>query len=628
MKRLCIYSTIGKPAEQVQGRYVLHMLRTLKELADRLVVVTDIPAGHARFAELREVIDQIVRSPAGEIKFSIDGYRLALSAIGVDELKAYDEVLFVDTNCYGPIYPIRPILDDPQRASADFWSIGFFSKTADPKLSEKISLGRFLRPEFFSVNRRILESAEFQNFVRAKRVGGLVKSSHDLHLGLDRAGFKWNSFVDPGRTHTSDPMLYEAPQLVRLGGPVVLKTAFSVDPLTADMQAIECRATLDALEESTGFDTAMIWESILPFHPLRVIQSNMDDLRIFESEPAEVKKRQWDFGGKIAVAAHIFYVDMLPEFCELAANIPCDFDFYITTSSDEHKQRIDERLKSFERGGKKVVRVVEQNRGRDMSSLFITFRDVMLSGEYAWVLRLHSKRTPQMPWQVGQSFKRHLIENLVASKRFVASLFDVLEQPANRNVGMVVPPVVHIGFGTLGHSWYANRKPAEQLAKKLGIEVPLDTDTPVAAYGTMFWFRPEALEPMFRYDWKWDDYNPEPNHIDGGLAHVQERLICYCAQQQGFRTLAVMSAGQAARNYLKLEYKHQILSSCLPVRDIRLQYRLAKRVNWQKAKGYYARFLDFLERNDERFRRVAPKLWARSRAAVDVVWPLLKGLER
>jgi hypothetical protein len=133
---------------------------------------------------------------------------------------------------------------------------------------------------------------------------------------------------------------------------------------------------------------------------------------------------------------------------------------------------------------------------------------------------------------------------------------------------------------------------------------------------------------MFRYDWKWEDYNAEPDHIDGGLAHVQERLLCYCAQQQGFRTLAVMSAGQAARNYLKLEYKHQILSNCFPVRDIRLQYRLAKAVNWKKMKSYYVRFLDSLERNDERFHLMAPKLWAKSRTMVNAIWPLLKGLER
>jgi len=634
MKRLCIYATIGKETEQVRGRYVPYALKKYRDVADCIVVVTDIRADHPNFHEINEVADRMVRSPSGQIGTSLEGYRLGLAAIDPEELGTYDEIIFVDSACYGPIFALGPILDDPRRSSADFWSVGYFTKRPNMPGADKIKLGRVMTLNFFTVNRRVAMSPAFQNFMRDNTVldnstDYRVKGEHGLHLALDRAGYRWNSFIEPEQVHTSEPLVYEAAELVSLRCPVVYKDIFTLNPLTVDMQAVDCRAALEAIQQSdSDFDANMIWESILPYHPLRLIQSNMDDLRIFESKPPEVTKRKWDFGGKIAVVAHIFYVDVLHEFVDLAANIPCDFDFYVSTSSPQHKRRIEERLKSFNSGGRIEVRVVEQNRGRDMSSLFITFRDVMLSGEYAWALRLHTKRTPQMPWQVGQSFKRHLIENLVPSKRFVASLFDLLEQPEYRNVGMVVPPVVHIGFGTLGHSWYSNRKPLEKLAKEMKIDVPLDRDTPVAAYGTMYWFRPKALELMFRYDWKWEDYNVEPNHIDGGLAHVQERLLCYCAQQQGFRTLAVMSAGQAAKNYLKLEYKHQILSSCLPVRDIRLQYRLAKRVNWQKAKSYYARFLDLMERNDERFHRIAPKLWARSRPAVDVVWPMLKRFEK
>jgi lipopolysaccharide biosynthesis protein len=634
MKRLCIYATLGKETEQVRGRYVPYALKKYRDVADCIVVVTDIRADHPNFHEITEVADRMVRSPSGQIRTSLEGYRLGLAAINSEELQTYDEIIFVDSACYGPIFALGPILDDPRRSSADFWSVGYFTKKSNMPGADKIKLGRVMTLNFFTVNRRVAMSPAFQNFMQdntafSDSTDYRVKGEHGLHLALDRAGFKWNSFIQPDQVHTAEPLVYEAAELVSLGCPIIYKDIFTLNPLTVDMQAVDCRAALEAIQQSdSDFDASMIWESILPYHPLRLIQSNMDDLRIFESKPAEVAKRRWDFGGKIAVVAHIFYVDALHEFVDLAGNIPCDFDFYVSTSSQQHKKRIEERLKAFNSGGRIEVRVVEQNRGRDMSSLFITFRDVMLSGEYAWVLRLHSKRTPQMPWQVGQSFKRHLIENLVPSKRFVASLFDLLEQPEYRNVGMVVPPVVHIGFGTLGHSWYSNRKPLEKLAKEMKIDVPLDRDTPVAAYGTMYWFRPKALELMFRYDWKWEDYNVEPNHIDGGMAHVQERLLCYCAQQQGFRTLAVMSTGQAAKNYLKLEYKHQILSSCLPVRDIRLQYRLAKRVNWQKAKSYYARFLDLMERNDERFHRIAPKLWARSRPAVDVVWPMLKRLEK
>jgi len=634
MKRLCIYTTLGSEAEQVPGRFVPHALKKYKEIADRVVVVTDIKADHPHFKEINDVADLIVRSASGLIGRSLNGYRLGLAAVSSEELETYDEIIFVDAACYGPIYPIGAILDDPRRSSVDFWSVGYFANKPNMPGAEKIKLDRVMTLNFFTVSRQVAMSPAFRNVMRADDVFAnsteyRVKGEHGLHLALADAGFKWDSFIQPDQAHTAEPMVYEAPELVPLGCPIILKDIFSLDPLTVDMQAIDCRAVLDALERSSSdFDAAMIWESLLPYYPLRLIQSNMDDLRIFESSPAEVTKQKWNFGGKIAVVAHIYYVDALHEFFDLVENIPGEFDFYISTSSEESRQRIEERLETFDVGGRKEVRVVEQNRGRDMSSLFITFRDVMLSGDYAWVLRLHSKRTPQMPWQVGQSFKRHLIENLVPSRRFVSSLFDLLERPDHRNVGMVVPPVVHIGFGTLGHSWYSNKEPLEKLAKEMKITVPLDADTPVAAYGTMYWFRPKALEPMFRYDWKWEGYNAEPNHIDGGLAHVQERLLCYCAQQQGYRTLAVMSAAQAAKNYLKLEYKHQVLSSCLPVRDIRLQYKLARAVNWKKAMHPYTRFLEFLESGDERFRRLAPKLWVRSRGVVDVVWPALKRLEK
>jgi len=34
-----------------------------------------------------------------------------------------------------------------------------------------------------------------------------------------------------------------------------------------------------------------------------------------------------------------------------------------------------------------------------------------------------------------------------------------------------------------------------------------------------------------------------------------------------------------------------------------------------------------LERGDEQFHRIAPKLWELTRPLVDVVWPAMKGLE-
>jgi rhamnosyltransferase len=632
MKRLCIYSTPGKQAEQARGRYVVFALKKYKEACDRLVVVTDIDAGHPLFEEIRALADVIVRSPKSKIQAAPHGYRLGLAAVDAAELESYDEIVFTDSRCYGPVFPIGPILDDPQRRTVDLWSIGFSEKTR--MRGGKDNTVRTLTWDFFTVNRRVVASSAFRKFMR-KGDGFLTRlyrgiiTNENLHLALEADGFKWTSFIQRSQVNTAEPLLFETAELLRLGCPIISQSIFTLDPLELDMRAVDCRAVMQALAASgSDFKPELIWESLLPYYPLRLLQSNFDDLRILPAGFPEAQKRQWNLGGKIAVIAHIYYVEMLPEFIELVSNIPGDFDFFATTSSEDNRKKIEAGLQAFQCGGRKEVRIVEQNRGRDMSSLFITFRDVVLNGEYAWILRLHSKRTPQVSWQIGQSFKRHLIDNLLPSRQFVQSLFDLLEQEEYRNVGVVTPPIVHIAFGTLGHSWYSNRKPVEKIAKELKIDVPLDEATPVAAYGTMYWFRPQALAPMFRHEWKWEAYNAEPHHSDGGLAHAQERLICYCAQQQGFRTLAIMSSEQAARNYVKLEYKHQAIASSFPIRDVRQQYKLAKATNWKRSMRRYSRFLAALERFDERFHKFAPKLWERTRAIVDVVWPMLKGLEK
>ncbi|WP_245257340.1 rhamnan synthesis F family protein [Pseudochrobactrum sp. AO18b] len=98
--------------------------------------------------------------------------------------------------------------------------------------------------------------------------------------------------------------------------------------------------------------------------------------------------------------------------------------------------------------------------------------------------------------------------------------------------------------------------------------MPLDDDTPVAPYGTMFWFRPAALKKLFAHEWKWEDFNAEPNHIDGGLAHGLERTICYVAADAKFISMQIMNPSQASFNYCMAEYKLQDILALAPAGSI------------------------------------------------------------
>lgn len=359
---------------------------------------------------------------------------------------------------------------------------------------------------------------------------------------------------------TADPRHCEVHRLVAEQAPCLPVSVLMLDPLIHDLNGIDLRAALDGLRALHP----ALYDAVIAFAtarvPMRSFNTIADQYEVLNPH-YPVTRNTWSFG-RVAVFIHAFYAEMMPEFWTQIAKFPMPAHLFLSTATEANRTAIEDFLDA--RGwprADRTVRVVEQNRGRDMSSLFITFRDVALSGDYDVALRLHSKRTPQVTHQVAEGFKTHLFDNLLPSTAAIRQLLDRFE--AEPDIGLVIPPVIHVGFGTLGHAWYSNRARVQDLCNRMGLKVPLDADTPVAPYGTMFWFRMAALRPMFDWPWRWEDYNPEPHHVDGGLAHAQERMIGYAAQAGGYRVLSVMSPELAARNYARLEYKLQIFAARL-----------------------------------------------------------------
>ena len=77
---------------------------------------------------------------------------------------------------------------------------------------------------------------------------------------------------------------------------------------------------------------------------------------------------------------------------------------------------------------------------------------------------------------------------------------------------------------------------------------------PVAPLGTMFWFRPAALKPLYAKDWNYEDFPPEPNKIDGTLLHAIERIYPFVAQEAGYYPAIGMTDKFAAIEYNNLRY--------------------------------------------------------------------------
>ena len=276
---------------------------------------------------------------------------------------------------------------------------------------------------------------------------------------------------------------------------------------------------------------------------------------------------------RVVAVVHMFYPEMAGELLDRLDNLPGGYDLVATTSDESKRAEIEELLRRRGRPGD--VRVVGENRGRDLAAFLVDCRDVLAGDGYDLVVKLHTKKSPQDGPTIGPMFRRHLLENLLASPGYAANVLRLFQQ--HRTLGMVFPPIYHIGYPTLGHAWFGQKFTAFREAQRLGITVPFDQTTPLAAYGSMFIARPEALRTLVDAGYRHEDFPDESEYADGSLSHVLERLLSYAVLDSGHHVREVMTADLAATNYSVLEFRAVTVSAHLPAYP-RDQVRRIKRL--------------------------------------------------
>jgi rhamnosyltransferase len=556
MRRLLIayyYDKFG-----VFDEYMATLLAALSDHVEQIVLVIDGKLNPESKERARSLVDKVVFSPKAGL---FAGYRAGIAALGDDAIAACDELVFCDNSIFGPLFPVSELFKKMSGEACDFWGVTA-AKVLAPAKSQSPEIPYYPDSSFLVFRREILKIPNFVGFWRRSHDNA---SPDQVSVAVAEyfcsIGFAPSCYLNPARNASDHPIYFDIDDLIRDRAPFLKCSVFYRDPATLERYAVDLPSALETLRETSDYDVDLIWRHVIRVARLRDLNTNAALVSVLADTPetsAETQKLQ----SRIAMCMHVYYVEMLEDLLKLCDYVPMKYDFIATTDSIEKKRVIEETAARHPKIDNTIVRIVEQNRGRDMGSLFITCRDLFLDDHYELVCRLHTKRTPQVETSRSNIFRRHLFENLLHSQGYVSNVIDLFM--ANPRIGVAIPPVLHVSFWTLGHAWYANREPAERVARELGFELDFDDDTPVAPYGTMYWFRPPALRRLFAHEWRWEDYNREPHHSDGGLAHVQERLISYAAQAEGYLTQHIMCAKQAAYSYVWLEYKLQKLLSLLP----------------------------------------------------------------
>jgi len=271
---------------------------------------------------------------------------------------------------------------------------------------------------------------------------------------------------------------------------------------------------------------------------------------------------------------------MTEELLDRVSHLPSPVDVFITTTDQARAGRIRTILDRRKDAGigRSELRVVPSKLGRHMSAFLIECRDVLVDGAYDLVVKLHSNKSSRKSFNASRYFVRHQFENLLSSPGYVANVLALFQREPG--LGVVFPPMIHIGIPTMGRGWSVYRPRAEQLlTASMGVEVPLDGVSPLAPLGGMWIARPEALSLLLRRQWAYEDFPPSKDYPDADLARTMERTIAYVAGERGYHCRTILNAEHAAISHTAIEYKLDQLSSTTPGYPIE-QIQFLHRAGW------------------------------------------------
>ena len=262
--------------------------------------------------------------------------------------------------------------------------------------------------------------------------------------------------------------------------------------------------------------------------------SNMD-VRHWQSNARLTNPAELVLERPIGIFVHLLYDGVADEIASYLARIELPKKVYVTTDTDQKKVWIAE---TFDRYSVDAEIAVVPNRGFDIAPFLFGFPRQIL--EHDICLKIHGKKAVHNSPSFGEGWRHHLFGDLIGDAIRVRSIVNAFI--SDPELGVLIPPYWKELLAWLGIG--ANYEPMRRLLTRLGIDHDPGQEIDYPA-GSMFWFRPEALSPLFELNLQWSDFGEPTTQNDGTLAHGVERcFLFFCAQAN--RKWAFLPRRQAA----------------------------------------------------------------------------------
>lgn len=493
LKRLAIVAHYD-PDGEVHA-HVYELLRQLREVAaDIIIVSTNLGAAGAAALE-----------PYGMVLTKPNlGYDFASWRLGIEEarrhfrLSDYDEILTVNDSFYllrdGVL---AAACDEAAVRELDIWSL-----TA----SQQVLF--HLQSFFLAFRRGVFEGTWFDRFWSGVWEYGdrdFVVSQYELALTqqAQAAGLRVGTLFDPATSplvpaidRGVNPTHILWKQLARAVG-IAKVELVQRNPHRLDISTLLDLAAPAQLAALRAHKRVLGGQQVAMVHPV-------DEAAQFARQSA----------ASVAVHVHLHYSELVDELMLATRQVPVPCDVFVTVTDTVNLGLIVKRIKAHRRDSRILL---VDNRGRDILP-FVSLLNAGVFAPYAAVCKVHSKRSTYS--QRGDQWRKSLVSPLLGSSASVLDILDAFR--VQDRLGVVVP---RGAFVREGRHWGGNRPRVEVAAGRMGGGFG-PGHTPLAfPAGSMYWFRPAALEPLRKLQLTENDFETEAGAQDATMAHVVERLV-------------------------------------------------------------------------------------------------------
>lgn len=239
---------------------------------------------------------------------------------------------------------------------------------------------------------------------------------------------------------------------------------------------------------------------------------------------------------RIGLHIHIYNGALAQAFSRYLQQFPVPFDVFVThvkTADRSHLQAL------FNRDvlplANAVTIVQTPNRGRDVAP--------WLSGvgqelqKYNLCCHVHAKESVYAP-SFGIAWRTYLLDNLLqpeavwatlaafAKDQYLGCVFPAFYQPLKESM---------TSAGAPPYSTNIEYSMILELMSRMDLPGEYARNEQFFSGGTIFWYRPQALQPLLECGLRFEDFPEDPIGVGGTLAHALERVPPLVCTRRGYR---------------------------------------------------------------------------------------------